>query len=670
MTACTSSTAGYYLSCEEVVVLARLGGIRVVVVRLQAGKFVVEACNHHGSGPYILLCLRNNIGSTGAVRGHFERLLPEEFSIPAEAGNPEPRLGASSEKSGPGRIGEGSDSELGAAVSNSIAADNVVALSGGTSIGEKPAAKSSIALAAQIPPPLLTGAAEAQSAALPMELRKREEEALRGELAVAAQDENEKSTSPSSAATNSIDADKVVALSGRTSIGEKPAAESSAALAAQISPPLLAETAEAQSAALLIQLRKREDEALRSELAVAARDENEKSTFSSSADTSSEEIPTNAEEDDEDAAVSESSFESDASDLFHVAVEPEKWWKTAEDEDLEKIHAVSTRLRMRPLLPPHPQDPTRDWVNVCDGIRFPLSHCAFAGCSWTGKHSDDIDDHILQAHGAEIATLVHPDPDLLDLKSEYMAYYIAAIAEKERDGLPIIGSSLDRRTFEHLREVYRSERIRSLVCFICAQIRTDTCHVNSDIRMRPVRCITGKLICTRPMRIEGGISEKSFRLNFCRRTFIQRFAPHDGPLYSKLFRESGHRSWEWRRRIVFPDGRRGDAFCCPEDVELCNGEHPEPSDSDESDDITKEDLAKDFAETTSEKVVKEAADAGPRRGSANVYLGKCLPHHKYEVCERCRVPICRDCYVRMHQKRGPGIPMALANDNAIGYCLC
>ena len=54
-----------------------------------------------------------------------------------------------------------------------------------------------------------------------------------------------------------------------------------------------------------------------------------------------------------------------------------------------------------------------------------------------------------------------------------MDYYTEAIAEKERKGIPTVGPSIDRRTMEHVTEAYSSERIRSLICFVCAQIRTD-----------------------------------------------------------------------------------------------------------------------------------------------------------------------------------------------------
>ena len=86
-----------------------------------------------------------------------------------------------------------------------------------------------------------------------------------------------------------------------------------------------------------------------------------------------------------------------------------------------------------------------------------------------------------------------------------MGYYRQAIAEIERgvivvaeqngeketphglsacQGVPVVGPSVDRRTFGHLREVYNDKDICSLICFVCAQRRTHTRHPNSAIQRR------------------------------------------------------------------------------------------------------------------------------------------------------------------------------------------
>ena len=249
-----------------------------------------------------------------------------------------------------------------------------------------------------------------------------------------------------------------------------------------------------------------------------------------------------------------------------------------------------------------------------------------------------------------------------------MDYYTAAIAMREREHIPRVGPSVDRRTIEHVRETYNSVSIHSRVCLICAQVRTDTHGPNSDIEMRRIECITGAFRERLDGEIHGGISPDSFRLNLCRESFIERFSNRKSPLFNKLFRESGRRSWEWRRTILFPDGRRVDAFCCPEDVELCDGRHDEPEDLPLTDDDA------DLVAPTS-AVAGEAGDETKQAASGRSFRAKSkLParasknHHKYELCSECSAPICRECFARMRKKIRLGIPLALCNDNAIGYC--
>ena len=91
------------------------------------------------------------------------------------------------------------------------------------------------------------------------------------------------------------------------------------------------------------------------------------------------------------------------------------------------------------------------------------------------------------------------------LRRLFMGYYRQAIAEVERgvviiaeenhakemshglsacQGVPVVGPSIDRRTFGHLREVYNDRAICSLICFVCAQRRTHTLHRDSAIQRR------------------------------------------------------------------------------------------------------------------------------------------------------------------------------------------
>ena len=135
------------------------------------------------------------------------------------------------------------------------------------------------------------------------------------------------------------------------------------------------------------------------------------------------------------AELSDSSIGSDGSDVFHVIVEPEKWWTTVEDMELQKISAASVLLRSKPLLPPNPTGATQDWLDVASGILLPCAHCAFNGCPWVGTHTDQIGNHVATCRADLLNSVLHVVGRNLRV-DEYMAYCTAAIAEKERNGIP------------------------------------------------------------------------------------------------------------------------------------------------------------------------------------------------------------------------------------------
>ena len=66
---------------------------------------------------------------------------------------------------------------------------------------------------------------------------------------------------------------------------------------------------------------------------------------------------------------------SDNSDLFHTAVDADKDWITEQDEDLGRIHHISTLLRDRPLFPADPRNPAVSWCDKIPGLALPRVHC-------------------------------------------------------------------------------------------------------------------------------------------------------------------------------------------------------------------------------------------------------------------------------------------------------
>ena len=65
--------------------------------------------------------------------------------------------------------------------------------------------------------------------------------------------------------------------------------------------------------------------------------------------------------------------------------------------------------------------------------------------------------------------------------------YKQAIAVVERRGVPTVGPSVDRGATEHLVQRYNDRRIRSLVCFCCAQVKADTGGCRSEIEFKSGR---------------------------------------------------------------------------------------------------------------------------------------------------------------------------------------
>ena len=47
--------------------------------------------------------------------------------------------------------------------------------------------------------------------------------------------------------------------------------------------------------------------------------------------------------------------------------------------------------------------------------------------------------------------------------------------------MPMVGYSIDRRTFHHLKADMSEDAVRSLVCMMCAQVRMTTNSANSQI---------------------------------------------------------------------------------------------------------------------------------------------------------------------------------------------
>ena len=102
-------------------------------------------------------------------------------------------------------------------------------------------------------------------------------------------------------------------------------------------------------------------------------------------------------------------------------------------------------------------------------------------------------------------------------------------------------------------------------------------------------------------------------------TFKQRYAgdrPGNGVNPFQNATDFDEDNYEWQRVLRLPDGKSKRILCCPEDIT------PGPS----------------------------------------------CRHAQHGLCRNCQVPICTDCWWKSRsEKYNFRIPMALANDNFIGY---
>ena len=104
--------------------------------------------------------------------------------------------------------------------------------------------------------------------------------------------------------------------------------------------------------------------------------------------------------------------DSENSDMFRVSISTRKPFTTESDRDMEKIRALARILRERPLLPPDPEDPTKDFTDITSGIEYPLYHCAFIGCTHIPKTAEGLYRHIHLAHDSFTRYAVAPIPSV------------------------------------------------------------------------------------------------------------------------------------------------------------------------------------------------------------------------------------------------------------------
>jgi hypothetical protein len=134
-------------------------------------------------------------------------------------------------------------------------------------------------------------------------------------------------------------------------------------------------------------------------------------------------------------------------------------------------------------------------MEVETGVRLPpCCHCAFKGCNASTTNFSGQEHWAMERWLFLHLKHCHADEELRDIATNccrrpqddqemtLLAYYMAAVREKERQHMPLIGPSVDRRNLAMVHKLACSDNIQGLICFACAQIYT---HVKSWNRMWP-----------------------------------------------------------------------------------------------------------------------------------------------------------------------------------------
>ena len=319
--------------------------------------------------------------------------------------------------------------------------------------------------------------------------------------------------------------------------------------------------------------------------------------------------------------------------MFHVRVAGNRSRVHVHDLRLQVAERIAEQLRAKPTVPANPENKLVPWTELQNGGRLAPVSCAFQGCCWQGGTSfndesaqDDTEHpwdqqlrkHILDTHGGTLQRLGVADLGHAEMHRLKWDLYKQAIAVLERRGVPSIGTSIDRRTMEHLVQVYNDRRIKSLICFCCAQIHVDTGRLRSRIKFLSLRWFLG-------------LPLKSISKNFSMSKFNDRYRKSGTPL-------------AFRGPDASPDFSDWSLMLTKSLVDAYLRECPE-----------REDDAEALRALTSDALLCCPEDL------------RCLVsnHGDKDVCLSCQIPICKFCQVIL--QRDEVVPLGLANDNWHGY---
>ena len=373
----------------------------------------------------------------------------------------------------------------------------------------------------------------------------------------------------------------------------------------------------------------------------------------------------NADGEEADDELDALSDVTDNSDIFHAAVRPEeeRTWVTYEDKILERVLRIRARLRKYPLLPPCSRDGTGEgsYTNMESCARLPLVHCGFKGCGWSCDIPGDKlyhwrmewelfkhlrSNHAGSSHGLQDAGCEMQEVfDLAEKESgptarKYgrmdflttLSYYIAAVCEQEREHMPLVGPTMDRKMLALVARLASSESIKARMCFCCDGVYTDVHSWQHHIDREELDRSLYENICAES-RADNEIQMASLQrlIEFCRRSpqgfvasfglgeFKRKYAkdtPTGNPFENCAALVDGQGDWQCNLSGLEDRDFDGHLLCNPEDMERC---------------------------------------------------AKCKDKPNNACCGKCQIAVCQQCFGGLFSSEPGGIPMSLGNDNFLDY---
>ena len=144
------------------------------------------------------------------------------------------------------------------------------------------------------------------------------------------------------------------------------------------------------------------------------------------------------------------------------------------------VREVAALLREEPTMPLRPREADVVCTDIDSGVAFPVWHCAFRKCTACSvddaeniPHEQGLWRHIAgnPEHRNSLWQIARAHALLekhLETDTVLFTLYAAAVAERERESMPQVGVSRDRRCLQHVGEVFHEEAIGVLMCFVCA----------------------------------------------------------------------------------------------------------------------------------------------------------------------------------------------------------